>query len=42
MDIVDMLPQLLPLPSVTDIATASPSQKEFDAEQARYSRNDTV
>ena len=42
MAIVDMLPQLLPLPSVTDIATVSPSQKEFDAEQARDSRNDTV
>ena len=24
--IVDVLPQLLPLPSITDIATASPSQ----------------
>ena len=29
--IVDVLPQLQPLPSVTDISTASPSQQEFDA-----------
>ena len=35
--IVDVLPQLLPQPSVTDIATASPSQQELDAEQARDS-----
>ena len=42
MAIVDVLPQLLPLPSVTDIATASPSQKEFDAKQARDCHNDTV
>ena len=41
MAIVDVLPQLLPLPSVTDIATASPSEKEFDAEQARDSHDDT-
>ena len=42
MAIVDVLPQLLPLPSVTDIATVSPSQEEFDAEQARDSHDDTV
>ena len=42
MAIVGVLPQLLPLPSVTDIATTSPSQKEFDAEQARDSHDDTV
>ena len=42
MAIVDVLPQLLPLPSVTDTATASPSQKESDAEQARDSHDDTV
>ena len=29
--IVDVLPQLQPLPSVTDISTASPSQQGFDA-----------
>ena len=29
--IADVLPQLLPLPSVTDIGTASLSQQEFDA-----------
>ena len=29
--VVDVLPQLLPLPSVPDISTASPSQLEFDA-----------
>ena len=29
--IVDVLPQLLSPPSVTDISTASPSQQEFDA-----------
>ena len=29
--IVDVLPQLQPLPSVTGISTASPSQQEFDA-----------
>ena len=40
--IVDVLPQLLPLPSVADIATASPLQKEFDAEQARDSHYDTA
>ena len=39
--IVDVLPQLLPLPSVTDIATASPSQQELDVEQARDSHYDT-
>ena len=39
--IVDVLPQLLPLPSVTDIAAASPSQQEFDAEQAKDSHYDT-
>ena len=32
--IVDSLPQLLPPPSVTGIATASPSQQEFDAKCA--------
>ena len=42
MAIVDVLPQQLPLPSVADIATASPSQKEFDAEQARDSHYDTA
>ena len=31
MAIIDVLPQQLPLPSVADVATASPSQKEFDA-----------
>ena len=40
--IVDVLPQLQPLPSVADIATASPSQKEFDGEQARDSHHDTA
>ena len=35
--IVDVLPQLMPLPSVTDIATTSPSQQEFDAGQAKDS-----
>ena len=39
--IVDVLSQLLPLPSVTDIATASPSQQELDIEQARDSHYDT-
>ena len=39
--IVDVLPQLLPLPSVTDIATTSPSHQEFDAEQAKDSHYDT-
>ena len=39
--IVDVLPQLLPLPSPTDIATASPSQQELDVEQARDSYYDT-
>ena len=29
--IIDVLPQLQPLPSVADITTASPSQQEFDA-----------
>ena len=42
MAIVDVLPQQLPLPSVADIATASPSQKEFDAAQARDSHYDTA
>ena len=42
MAIVDVLPQQLPLPSVADIATASPSQKEFDGEQARDSHYDTA
>ena len=42
MAIVNVLPQLQPLPSVADIATASPSQKEFDAEQARDSHHDTA
>ena len=41
MAIVDVLPQLLPLPSVTDIATTSPSQQEFDAAQAKDSHYDT-
>ena len=40
--VVDALPQLLPVPSVADMATASPSQKEFDAEQARDYPYDTV
>ena len=40
--VVDALPQLLPVPSVADMATASPSQKEFDAEQARDPHYDTV
>ena len=40
--IVDVLPQLLPLPSVTDMATASPSQQEFEAEHARDPHYDTV
>ena len=40
--IVDVLPQLLPLPSVTDIATASPSQQEFEAEHGRGPHYDTV
>ena len=39
--IVDVLPQLLPLAPVTDIATTSPSQQEFDAEQAKDSHYDT-
>ena len=38
----DVLPQLLPVPSFIEIATPSPSQKEFDAEQARDSHCDTV
>ena len=38
--IVDVLPQLLPLPLVTDIATTSPSQQEFDAGQAKDSHYD--
>ena len=37
MAIVDVLPQLQPLQSVADIATASPSQKDFDAEQGKRS-----
>ena len=39
---VDALPQLLPPPSVTDIATASLSHQEFDAEHARDPHDDTV
>ena len=38
---VDALPQLLPPPSVTDIATASLSQQEFDTEHARDPHDDT-
>ena len=39
--IVDALPQLLPPPSVTDIATASLSQQEFDGGHARDPHDDT-
>ena len=39
---VDALPQLLPPPSVTDIATASLSQQVFDVEHARDPHDDTV
>jgi hypothetical protein len=37
MAIVDVLPQLPPLPSVTDIAITSLSPQEFDAEHTRSS-----
>ena len=39
--IVDALPKILPPPSVTDIATASLSQQEFDGEHARDPHDDT-
>ena len=42
MAIIDVPTQLQPLPSVADIATASPSQKEFDAERARDSHYETM
>ena len=40
--IVDALPQLQPLPSVTDMATVSRSQQEFDVELAGDPHHDTV
>ena len=40
--IYDALPQLLPLSSVTGIATASLSQQVFDVEHARDPHDDTV
>ena len=40
--IYDALPRLLPLSSVTGIATASLSQQVFDVEHARDPHDDTV
>ena len=40
--IVDVPPQLQPLPSITDIATASPSQQEFDVKLAGDPHYDSV
>ena len=40
--IIDVLPQLLPLATVTDVVTASPSQQEFEEEHARDPHYDTV